>query len=1485
MTQDVLTGKLTRWTLTLLCVLVLASALLALGGRVAGAPRLASFGFGPWPMSPVSSALVTLLSLSVLLAFCWGDRPAVRRLALLMAALAMLVAAVSLADRLPGGHPVLGGRVMAIPRALRSSILSSLAAFGTAFAMILRWAPSQPSRPWRQRAALAAQLPLGIGMVVLIAHMAGARLLYEGQPGPMSFPSAVASFGLGAALSLAAGFDVWPLALFGLPSEDGPASEPGRSDLGPLLMFVASMALILGFAHLFLRGQTRTAKAKAQEELSAVADQKARQISLWYSQRVDVAKRMRRIQLVQSHLSWFLSGSSEAPTRLEVQSLLEGLQLGTFSRVTLFDARGRVRMTVPQDGALTAAETRDADLALQSEEVLVSDLHRDQDHTGIRLNLWVPITHGKRAHTGADGLLLFSVDPSEFLYPLIKAWPMASESAETNLIRREEKEAVHLNDPRHHPDAALNFRFSLDKAPRLARMAANGEEGQTVAQDYRGVPVVGAVRRVAGTPWSMVVKMDEAEIYGPLRRQAWISGIALFALMGASALGTGLMVRHRDGEVARARLAEAKRFEWLMREASDIILMMDGEGQILEANAQAVEQYGYGHAELLGMNITALRLPESLGEAEEQFRNVRVEGSMRFETLHRRKDGTRFPVEVSSRSIQLAEGQRVISFVRDITERRAQELEVRRLAGLYAALGRVNEAIVRSPTRELLFDRVCQAMVESGRFATAWIGWNDPATHLVSVSARYGDFHGALDRMVIRSDDTPEGRGAVGTAIRLECPTVFNDFLNTPESGPWRSVLAEAGFLSVAAFPIREAGEVRGVLTVFASEEDFFGTQEAQLLDEAAMDISYALDHQAEEARRRRAETALAESERFLAEAQEAGEIGTYTLQIQEDLWKSSPFLDRIFGIGTGYPRNLSGWLATVAPEFRQKMEAYISGIIERHERFDLDYPIIRVSDGALRWVHGQGDIQWSGDGQAVALVGVVQDITERKKAERTLREISMAVEQSPTSIMITDASGAIEYVNPAFTEVTGYTAVEVIGQNPRILKPPSAPPERYQELWKTLARGETWVGEFENRKKNGDLFQERATIAPVRDEAGVLTGYIALKEDITRQKRHEEERRLLEAQLHESQKLESLGSLAGGVAHDMNNVLGAILGLASSMREAVDPFSAEAKNFDTIVNACMRGRGVVKSLLYFAHKDLQEEQSINLNSLVKEMTQLLSYTTLKRVKVSMDLQRGLGAVRGDAGALGHALMNLCVNAMDAMPGGGTLIIQTAASQDGGVTLLVKDTGEGMPPGVLAKAMEPFFTTKPQGKGTGLGLAMVYGTMKAHEGAFELRSRPGEGTEAILRFPASRVERPIESPAPVPVVAEPPRVSLKILLVDDDDLIRESVVPTLEMLGHVVTAAPGGAQALRMLEEGLPVDLVILDMNMPGMSGAEALPLILHLRPGTPVLMASGYSEQEIAPLLEGRPRVYSLRKPFSMKEVQQKITELGISLGSDPLA
>ncbi len=675
----------------------------------------------------------------------------------------------------------------------------------------------------------------------------------------------------------------------------------------------------------------------------------------------------------------------------------------------------------------------------------------------------------------------------------------------------------------------------------------------------------------------------------------------------------------------------------------------------------------------------------------------------------------------------------------------AQSRDLLRLNGLYTALTGVSQAIALTQGRQALLDQVCRALAEAGGFALAWIAQEDPDTRRVLPLARWGDVHGLLDRVVIRTDDSPEGQGAVGTALREGHPCLVNDYLRDPASRPWRAELGSSSLASIAAFPVRAPGEAPAALVVYSHDPDCFGPDEARLLEGAATDLSLALARRADQA-------ALVDSEARFRTLSDTMAAAVFIYQGDRFVLCNAAF-ERM----TGYPR------AEVAAGLR------IQDLVHPE-----DWPLV----------------------------------LERARARQAGEEAT-----SRYDFRIRTREGRIRWVD--------FTAGRIL-----------------------------WQGR----------------------PAGVGTAY-----DITDRLEAEEARRTLEAQLQQSQKLESLGSLAGGVAHDMNNVLGAILSLASTLQAQAGTDGALAKSLDTIAQACTRGRGVVKSLLYFARKDLAEDSPVDLNALVQEMGQLLSYTTLKRIHLEMELAEGLDPLRGDAGALSHALLNLCVNACDAMPGGGTLRLRTEPLPTGGVRIRVQDTGAGMDPEVLAHCQEPFFTTKPKGQGTGLGLSMVHSTMRAHGGTLVLSSDPGQGTEAILDFPPDRMLRAAPGHAPLEAAPQTP-AGLHILLVDDDPLIRESVQSVLELLNHHVTEAPGGTEALQLLEQGLPVDLVILDMNMPGMSGAQALPRILALRPLLRVLLASGYSDEDIAPLVAADPRVHSLQKPFSMKELDRKLRDLWVT-------
>jgi PAS domain S-box-containing protein len=383
----------------------------------------------------------------------------------------------------------------------------------------------------------------------------------------------------------------------------------------------------------------------------------------------------------------------------------------------------------------------------------------------------------------------------------------------------------------------------------------------------------------------------------------------------------------------------------------------------------------------------------------------------------------------------------------------------------------------------------------------------------------------------------------------------------------------------------------------------------------------------------------------------------------------------------------------------------------------------------------------------------------------------------------------------------------------------------------------------------------------------------LVFAQDLTERRRAEEERHKLEVEIQHAQKLESLGSLAGGIAHDMNNVLAAIMGMATLLqlkREGDPPLQ---KALGTIENAATRGRDLVKGLTDFARKGLQQPVTMDLNALVRKELDLLVRTSRQRFTFRVDLEDELPPVLGEPSTLGSAIMNLCVNAFDAMPNGGSLGLRTWL-EAGWVCLEVADTGEGIPPEILHRVTEPFFTTKAVGRGTGLGLAMVYGTMKAHGGTLDIQSEVGQGTRIRLRLPAATRSGAARD-ANESSEAAPQRRPLKVLLVDDDELIRSTLPPMLEQLGHRVETASSGLEAIRRLDAGLEVDLVILDHNMPGMTGAEALPRILQLRPAAQILVATGFMDAELRRLLAGFTTVLTLQKPFTMAELQKLLREI----------
>ncbi len=501
--------------------------------------------------------------------------------------------------------------------------------------------------------------------------------------------------------------------------------------------------------------------------------------------------------------------------------------------------------------------------------------------------------------------------------------------------------------------------------------------------------------------------------------------------------------------------------------------------------------------------------------------------------------------------------------------------------------------------------------------------------------------------------------------------------------------------------------------------------------------------------------------------------------------------------------------------------------------------------------------------------------------AERAIREglaasearFAQAFQANPSPLAITrETDGTFLSANESFCHLMERPLAELVGCTAADLELYPDAETRDQLVVRLQAEGRLRNHELTLRTGTGQPVHVLVSVERIRVDGQpcLLTAF----HDLTLQRRNEAERLRLEAEAQHFHKLESLGTLAGGVAHDMNNILGAIMGMASLVQERHPSDAGLARDMDTLLRAAGRGRDLVRGLTDFARKGLQEPRPTDLNELLGREADLLRRTTLQRIQVDLDLEPDLPLVLGDPGSLSNAVMNLCVNAMDAMPDGGTLRLATRFLAPGSVQLSVTDTGVGMPPEVLQRAMDPFFTTKPLGQGTGLGLSLAFSIAKAHQGRLEIESTPGRGTEVRLVLPAYGPDPALAGGAPA-VAAPPDQPPLRVFLVDDDDLVRMTLPAMFEALGHRTEAVASGPEALALLANGTPPDLVVLDVNMPGMDGLEVHRRLREAHPRLPVLFASGLKDVRLERLLDEDPVTAYLPKPFTLPELQRRLAAL----------
>ncbi|MDP2827903.1 MAG: PAS domain S-box protein [Sulfuricellaceae bacterium] len=704
----------------------------------------------------------------------------------------------------------------------------------------------------------------------------------------------------------------------------------------------AAALLVAALGYAAFDYQKQEIKQKNENNLAEIANLKAGQISAWMEERRGNATIMTRSPLVPLAEKWFQEGAPEGPTRELMLAPLEAMQrVYHYDTLMLLDDRGVVRLSTK--GKVSHQDDHQSELALEamrSRQVVMSDIHLGERGKP-ELDFVAPLLSGTGDEARVAGAVYFNIDPEKFLFPLIQAWPIDSETAETLLVRQEHGKVVYLNELRHRANTALTLSFPLDMISLPAVQAIKGETGFVSAADYRGKQVVAYVRQVEGTPWAMVAKIDEAEIYHPIQKLALYVSLMVAGLLAAIILAILLRRSQASAAARHSRDEEEKgglqqRFNFLSQFASDIILLLDERDRIIDANERAIEAYGYSREELLALRGEELCDETMAGCFAQEWQQLQAHDHITMETVHQRKDGAIFQVEKRARLVEIGGQPFVQAVLRDISERKQTEarlsLSEERLRTLFASI------------RDAIFVHGMTTNGKPGRFVEV----NEVACQ------RLGYSQEELLEMTPMEIDAPES----GIDLR---PVI--EQLNAGQSVIFEQVhLARNG----RRIPV---------------------------------------------------------------------EISANPLTLQ------------------GKP----------------------------------------------------------------VILSVVRDISERKLAEQKLRMLSMVVEGTENSVVITNAQGVIEYVNPAFTRVSGYQADEVVGKTPSVVKSGMTTPETYQALWETLQAGKEWRGDFLNRRKNGELFWESEVISILRDDKGKTTHFVAIKEDITARKLQEERLRLWQRAIESS--------------------------------------------------------------------------------------------------------------------------------------------------------------------------------------------------------------------------------------------------------------------------------------------------------------------------------------------------------------------------------
>ncbi len=832
-------------------------------------------------------------------------------------------------------------------------------------------------------------------------------------------------------------------------------------------------------------------------------------------------------------------------------------------------------------------------------------------------------------------------------------------------------------------------------------------------------------------------------------------------------------------------------------------------------------------------------------------------------------NGEDLDLDITSSFVEMGQrGRLVLTIFRDITERRQAE----RVGAAFLNLGQqLSAAQTAEAAAQIIVDIADQLLGWDSCNCDLYSPETDLLTHLLTLDIINGKRTKCVPEVAIQKP-TGLGRRTLergGQLILRDAQSRFQ-----PGDLPFGDTSRRSA--SILYVPIRNGTEITGLLTIQSYSLQAYNDASLKTFQALADVCGGALN-------RIRAQEVLEATQNRLAHFLAESPAVIYSLKhvgtTFVPAWYSH-YLQELLGFSPEAACRPEWWPQQVHPSDRGTMQEWLTAIL-KHKRLTRVYRM-RHKNGQYRWLHDEQRLVCDSHGEPMEVVGSWVDVTEHKALEEAQRRLAIAVEQAAESILITDVTGTIQYVNPAFEQVTGYTRHEALGQNPRLLKSSKHDAAFYQQMWQTLAAGNSWHGRLINKRKDGTLLEEDATITPMRDPGGKITNFVAVKHDVTRQVQ-------LETQLRQAQKMEAIGQLAGGVAHDFNNLLLVMRGNAELLQLDEDTLSEPVKeSLRQITAAAERAGNLTRQLLAFGRKQVMQAEPLILDEVIVNLAKMLKRLIGEHINLRCHYSAGLPYLEADAGMMEQVLVNLVVNARDAMPHGGDLDISTerALLRDSDlhinsegragefVCLSVRDNGTGIAPEHLPRLFEPFFTTKQAGKGTGLGLATVYGIVKQHQGWIEVDSRPGAGSTFRIYLPT--VPPPASKAAAAQAESARRGGTESILLVEDEAAVRRITRRILESAGYKIYEAPRAKEAFDLFAEHREeIALLLTDIVMPdGVNGRELAADLHDQKPALKVLLMSGYSGESAGNTTRflQKTGAHFLQKPCTARDLLETV-------------